>query len=51
VQLFGRERAAEQQFGAVNDHYLSAHLRSITYYALFFPIIRQKLPRLGPSAV
>jgi ATP-binding cassette subfamily B protein len=39
VQLFGRERAAEQQFGAVNDHYLSAHLRSITYYALFFPII------------
>jgi ATP-binding cassette subfamily B protein len=39
VQLFGRERAADAQFRAVNDHYLAAHLRSIRYYALFFPII------------
>jgi ATP-binding cassette subfamily B multidrug efflux pump len=39
VQLFGRERAADEQFRAVNDHYLAAHLRSIRYYAMFFPII------------
>jgi ATP-binding cassette subfamily B multidrug efflux pump len=39
VQLFGRERAASAQFREVNDHYLAAHLRSIRYYALFFPII------------
>jgi ATP-binding cassette, subfamily B, multidrug efflux pump len=39
VQLFGRERAAEHRFREINADYLSAHLRSITYYALFFPII------------
>jgi ATP-binding cassette, subfamily B, multidrug efflux pump len=39
VQLFGREPAATEQFREVNDRYLAAHLRSITYYALFFPII------------
>ena len=39
VQLFGRERAASQQFHDINRHYLDAHLRSITYYAVFFPII------------
>ena len=39
VQLFGRERAADDQFRQINDHYLAAHLRSIRYYALFFPII------------
>jgi ATP-binding cassette subfamily B multidrug efflux pump len=39
VQLFGREQAASERFHEVNRHYLAAHLRSITYYALFFPII------------
>jgi ATP-binding cassette, subfamily B, multidrug efflux pump len=39
VQLFGRERAASARFRSVNADYLAAHLRSITYYALFFPII------------
>jgi ATP-binding cassette subfamily B protein len=39
VQLFGRERVVSQQFRAADDHYLEAHLRSITYYALFFPLI------------
>ena len=39
VQLFGRERAVGERFRDVNRHYLRAHLRSITYYALFFPII------------
>jgi ATP-binding cassette subfamily B protein len=39
VQLFGREQAASERFRDVNRHYLAAHLRSITYYALFYPII------------
>jgi ATP-binding cassette, subfamily B, multidrug efflux pump len=39
VQLFGREEAASTQFAGVNRDYLQAHLRSIRYYAMFFPII------------
>jgi ATP-binding cassette subfamily B protein len=39
VQLFNREDADLDTFRDVNDDYLQAHLRSITYYALFFPAI------------
>ena len=39
VQLFGREPAAMERFRKVNDDHLEAHLRSITYYALFFPVV------------
>jgi ATP-binding cassette, subfamily B, multidrug efflux pump len=39
VQLFGREADTGQRFDAVNRDHLEAHLRSITYYALFFPVI------------
>jgi ATP-binding cassette, subfamily B, multidrug efflux pump len=39
VQLFGREKAATRRFEQVNREHLEAHLTSITYYALFFPII------------
>jgi ATP-binding cassette subfamily B protein len=39
LQLFRREADASERFRAVDRHYLDAHLRSITYYALFFPII------------
>ncbi len=39
VQLFGREADQQAKFGAINDDHLQAHLRSITYYALFFPVI------------
>ena len=39
VQLFGREERDAQRHAEVNQDYLDAHLRSITYYALFFPII------------
>ncbi|MEE9206881.1 MAG: ABC transporter ATP-binding protein [Gemmatimonadota bacterium] len=39
VQLFGQEESARDRFAAVNDDHLQAHLRSITYYALFFPTI------------
>lgn len=39
VQLFNREEADARKHEALNAHYLEAHLRSITYYALFFPVI------------
>ena len=40
VQLFNREEADLERFKVLNDDYLAAHLRSITYYALFFPVIQ-----------
>ncbi len=39
VQLFNREGADAQRHRDINEDYLDAHLRSITYYALFFPVI------------
>jgi ATP-binding cassette, subfamily B, multidrug efflux pump len=39
VQLFGRERAEQRRFAALNEAHLDAHLRSITMYALYFPVI------------
>ncbi len=40
VQLFNREQADLNRFKALDSDYLDAHLRSITYYALFFPVIQ-----------
>jgi ATP-binding cassette subfamily B protein len=39
VQLFGREERTFARFQKVNDDHLEANLRSITYYAAFFPVI------------
>jgi ATP-binding cassette subfamily B multidrug efflux pump len=39
IQLFGREDDVRRRFQKVDRDYLNAHLRSITYYALFFPVI------------
>jgi ATP-binding cassette, subfamily B, multidrug efflux pump len=39
VQLFGRERQVQARFEEVNRDHLEAHLRSIRYYALFFPVV------------
>jgi ATP-binding cassette subfamily B protein len=39
VQLFNREEADAGKHAALNADYKEAHLRSITYYALFFPVI------------
>jgi ATP-binding cassette subfamily B protein len=39
VQLFGREEDAARRFGALNRDHLEAHLRSITIYAVFFPVV------------
>ena len=39
VQLFNRERPDADRLHELNDDHLQAHLRSIRYYALFFPVI------------
>jgi ATP-binding cassette subfamily B protein len=39
VQLFGREEVTARRFAVINKEHLSAHLRSITVYALFFPAV------------
>jgi ATP-binding cassette subfamily B protein len=39
VQLFGRERQVMDRFATINREHTEANLRSITYYALFFPVI------------
>ncbi len=39
VQLFGREASSARRFAELNRDHLSAHLRSITIYAVFFPVV------------
>jgi ATP-binding cassette subfamily B protein len=39
VQLFGREEASAKRFARLNQEHLDAHLRSITVYAVFFPVV------------
>jgi ATP-binding cassette subfamily B multidrug efflux pump len=39
VQLFGREEASAERFAQLNQEHLAAHLRSITVYAIFFPVV------------
>src|SRR5215208_7053648 len=39
VQLFGREEASAGRFAELNREHLDAHLRSITIYAVFFPVV------------
>ncbi len=39
TQLFRQEGQTFDRFDSINRDHLSAHLRSITYYALFFPTV------------
>lgn len=39
VQLFGRQQASLREFEDLNRDHLDAHLRSITIYAIFFPVV------------
>ncbi len=39
VQLFGREQSSAARFAELNRDHLEAHLRSITIYAVFFPVV------------
>jgi ATP-binding cassette subfamily B protein len=39
VQLFGREKGEATRFEGLNRDHLESHLKSIVYYALYFPAI------------
>lgn len=39
VQLFGREEMEKERFRELNADHLEAHVRSIRYYAVYFPAI------------
>ncbi len=39
VQLFAKEKAEEEKFQSINDDYKEANIKSILYYALFFPAV------------
>jgi ATP-binding cassette subfamily B multidrug efflux pump len=39
VQIFNREQAEYKKFKTINQFHRDAHLRSIFYYAVFFPIV------------
>ena len=39
VQIFNREQAEYNKFKKINKSHRDAHLRSIFYYAVFFPIV------------
>lgn len=39
VQLFGREAHARHRFAALNGAHRDAQLRTVSYYALFFPAV------------
>jgi ATP-binding cassette, subfamily B, multidrug efflux pump len=39
VQLFGREADSAARFAELNQEHLEAHRRSITIYAVFFPVV------------
>ena len=39
VQLFGREADSATRFASLNRDHLEAHRRSITIYAVFFPVV------------
>ncbi|MEA2724408.1 MAG: ATP-binding cassette, subfamily multidrug efflux pump [Gemmatimonadales bacterium] len=39
VQLFGREADSAARFAELNKDHLEAHRRSITIYAVFFPVV------------
>ncbi|PKK82316.1 MAG: antibiotic ABC transporter ATP-binding protein [candidate division Zixibacteria bacterium HGW-Zixibacteria-1] len=39
IQLFTRENATFEKFSSINSDLRSAHLKSIYYYAVFFPVV------------
>ncbi|MFN3597732.1 MAG: ABC transporter ATP-binding protein [Rubricoccaceae bacterium] len=39
VQIFGREAEEQRRFEAINDDHRRAHIRTIFYFALFWPVV------------
>ena len=39
VQIFNREDSELEKFKLINSKHLNAHLKSVFYYSVFFPIV------------
>lgn len=39
VKLFGQEKRMNREFGEINSEYTAANVRSVLYYAVFFPVV------------
>ncbi len=39
VKLFGQERRMNREFDEINEAYTDANIRSVLYYAIFFPVV------------
>lgn len=39
VKLFGQERRMNREFAEINKEYTDANIRSVFYYAVFFPVV------------
>lgn len=39
VQLFNREKVEEKRFRKINERHRDANIRSVLYYAVFFPVV------------
>ncbi len=39
VQIFGREGEEQRRFEAVNEAHRDAHIQTVYYYALFYPVV------------
>lgn len=39
VKLFGQEKRMNREFGEINKEYTDANVRSVLYYAVFFPVV------------
>ncbi len=39
VQIFGREAEEQRRFEAINDDHRRAHIQTVYYYALFYPVV------------
>ena len=39
IQIFNRERVEQEKFQSVNNALNKAHLRSVLYYSIFFPVV------------
>ena len=39
VQIFGREPEEQRRFEAVNEDHRDAHVQTVYYYALFYPVV------------
>ncbi|REJ80367.1 MAG: ABC transporter ATP-binding protein [Bacteroidetes bacterium] len=39
IQVFNKEESEMEKFKAINKKHMSAHIRSVWYYSIFFPVV------------